>query len=202
MPRNRVQHQKGLSDDAFERLYPDEGACRRAWFAWRWPEGFKCPRCAASEYCEIRDRQLLQCPRCRYQTSLIAGTVLQGTKLPMRVWLRAMQQGIVHERHVTGSDRRAARHPAFRWANTMLANIKNSLLATHRVSPPNIYRATSAPSLGGSTDALSSKQSTSASPSRRRQRRRCPTSSSNWLRLDGKQELYYHVEDHSPGQAR
>src|SRR4051812_37635108 len=37
MPRNRVQHQKGLSDDAFERLYPDEEACRKAWFAWRWP---------------------------------------------------------------------------------------------------------------------------------------------------------------------
>src|ERR1700751_3469645 len=84
MPRNRGQHQKGLSDDAFERLYPDEEACRRSWFAWRWPEGFKCPRCAASEYCEICDRQLLQCRRCRYQTSLIAGTVLQGTKLPMR----------------------------------------------------------------------------------------------------------------------
>src|ERR1700736_3662865 len=90
MPRNRVQHQKGLSDDAFERLYPDEEACRMAWFAWRWPEGFKCPRCATTEYCEIRDRQLLQCRRCRYQTSLIAGTILQGTKLPMRVWFRAM----------------------------------------------------------------------------------------------------------------
>src|SRR3954470_7398267 len=81
MPRNRVQHQKGLSDDAFERLYPDEEACRKAWFAWRWPEGFKCPRCAASQYCEIRGRQLLQCRQCRYQTSLIAGTVLQGTLL-------------------------------------------------------------------------------------------------------------------------
>jgi Transposase zinc-ribbon domain/Transposase IS116/IS110/IS902 family len=90
MPRNRVQHQKGLSDDAFERLYPDEDACRRAWFAWRWPEGFKCPRCAGSTYCEIRGRQLLQCRQCRHQTSLIAGTVLQGTKLPMRVWFRAM----------------------------------------------------------------------------------------------------------------
>ena len=90
MPRNRVQHQKGLSDDAFERLYPDEEACRKAWFAWRWPEGFKCPRCAASEYCEISDRQLLQCRQCRYQASLIAGTILQGTKLPMRVWSRAM----------------------------------------------------------------------------------------------------------------
>ena len=90
MPRNRVQHQKGLSDDAFERLYPDEEACRRAWFAWRWPEGFKCPRCTATKYCEIRERQLLQCGHCRYQTSLIAGTILQGTKLPMRVWFRAM----------------------------------------------------------------------------------------------------------------
>ena len=75
MPRNRVQQQKGLSDDAFERLYPDEEACRRAWFAWRWPKGFKCPRCAGAEYSEIRDRQLLQCRRCRYQVALIAGTV-------------------------------------------------------------------------------------------------------------------------------
>ena len=90
MPRNRVQHQKGLSDDAFEQRYPDEEACRKAWFAWRWPEGFKCPRCAATQYSEISERQLLQCRGCRYQTSLIAGTVLQGTKLPMRVWFRAM----------------------------------------------------------------------------------------------------------------
>ena len=37
MPRNRVQHQKGLSDDGFEQRYPDEEACRKAWFAWRWP---------------------------------------------------------------------------------------------------------------------------------------------------------------------
>ena len=90
MPRNRVQHQKGLSDDAFEQRYPDEEACRKAWYAWRWPEGFKCPRCAATQYSEINERQLLQCRGCRYQTSLIAGTVLQGTKLPMRVWFRAM----------------------------------------------------------------------------------------------------------------
>src|SRR4029077_2372046 len=50
-------------------------------------------------------------------------------------WFRciAEQPAIYQERQITGSDRRAARHPACRWANTMLANIKNSLLATHRV---------------------------------------------------------------------
>ena len=90
MPRNRVQCQKGLSDDAFEQCYPNEAACRKAWFAWRWPEGFECPRCAGTEYSEIRDRHVLQCRQCRYQASLIAGTILQVSKLPMRVWFRAM----------------------------------------------------------------------------------------------------------------
>src|ERR1700749_3895638 len=90
MPRNRVQHQKGLSDDAFEQRYPDEEACRKAWFAWRWPEGFKCPRGAATAYCQIQGGQLLQCRRGPFQASLIAGTILQGTKLPIRVWFRAM----------------------------------------------------------------------------------------------------------------
>jgi hypothetical protein len=30
MPRSRVQHQKSLSDDAFEQRYPDAEACRKA----------------------------------------------------------------------------------------------------------------------------------------------------------------------------
>src|SRR4051812_1148776 len=49
-------------------------------------------------------------------------------------WFRCIadQPGIIHERHITGSDRASARHPAFHWANTLLANIKNSLLAAHR----------------------------------------------------------------------
>jgi hypothetical protein len=50
-------------------------------------------------------------------------------------WFRciAEQPGIVHERHVTGSGRRAARHPAFRWTNTVLVNGQEQPLATHRV---------------------------------------------------------------------
>src|SRR5262249_22697936 len=129
------------------------------------------------------------------ETKRLCARVVAGTTVVSDggQWFRciAEQPGIVHERHVTGSDRRAARHPAFRCANTMLANIKNSLLAAPRVVAPNICRATSAPSPGVSTDALSSKQSTSASPSRQRQRRQCPTASSNWLRLDGKQDYFY-----------
>ena len=40
--------------------------------------------------------------------------------------------GCVHIALPTGSGRRAARHPAFKWANTMLGNIKSAILATYR----------------------------------------------------------------------
>lgn len=31
-----------------------------------------------------------QCSACRHQTSLIAGTMFQGTKLPLRTWMLAL----------------------------------------------------------------------------------------------------------------
>ena len=40
--------------------------------------------------------------------------------------------GCTHEAIVTGSGRRAARHPAFKWVNTMLGNIKASIAGTYR----------------------------------------------------------------------
>ena len=40
--------------------------------------------------------------------------------------------GCEHVALPTGGGRRAASHPAFRWANTMLGNIKSSILATYR----------------------------------------------------------------------
>jgi ISXO2-like transposase domain len=40
--------------------------------------------------------------------------------------------GSMHLPIRTGSGRQAARHPAVKWANTVLGNIKNSLTATYR----------------------------------------------------------------------
>ena len=40
--------------------------------------------------------------------------------------------GCIHGPIPTGSGRRAARHPAFRWVNTTIGNIKSAILATYR----------------------------------------------------------------------
>jgi transposase-like protein len=88
--RNKVQFQKGLSEARFDELYGTEELCRAVVFCWRWPEGFICPGCGGREHCVVKTRALYQCTACRRQTSLIAGSIFAATKLPLRVWFRAM----------------------------------------------------------------------------------------------------------------
>jgi hypothetical protein len=71
----------------------------------------------------------------------------------------------------------------------MLAKIKNSFFAAHRlVGVKHLPRY-----LGAFAWRFNRRfvLKTIASPSRQRQRRQCPTASSNWLRLDGKQVARY-----------
>ena len=90
MARNAVQFQKGLSEPEFERYYGAEEQCRAAIVASRWPDGFECPTCGGKQHSMVSTRGLFQCTACRLQTSPIAGTIFAATKLPLRLWFRAI----------------------------------------------------------------------------------------------------------------
>jgi hypothetical protein len=90
MARNKIQSQKGLSEQAFEQLYGTDEQCRDAVIASRWPRGFECPVCGGKAHAVLKTRDLFQCSTCRRQTSPIAGTIFAATKLGLRVWFRAM----------------------------------------------------------------------------------------------------------------
>lgn len=89
MPKNQVQFQKGMSLSMFLTRYGTEAQCAQALFGWRWRQGFVCPGCGYGGHC-VLGRGLFQCQRCRRQTSLTAGTLLAGTKLPLSKWLLAI----------------------------------------------------------------------------------------------------------------
>jgi ribosomal protein L37AE/L43A len=90
MARNKVQFQKGLSEPEFDRRYGTEERCREAVVASRWPRGFQCPGCESTRHSVVKTRDLFQCSSCRLQTSPIAGTIFESTKLPLTVWFRAI----------------------------------------------------------------------------------------------------------------
>ncbi len=93
MPMNRIQFQAGLSMREFQRQYATEEQCESALFASRWPQGWRCARCACSQSFCTRNgtgRKLWECLICGYQSSSIVGTVFEHTKLPLSVWFLAI----------------------------------------------------------------------------------------------------------------
>ena len=73
----------------FDERFGSEEACQQYLFAGRWPEGFRCPVCRNPK-AWLNKRHLLVCSACGRQVSLIAGTVMQGTRKPLRMWFRAI----------------------------------------------------------------------------------------------------------------
>ena len=90
MAKNQVQFQRGMSLGDFMAGYGTQEQCEQALFKWRWPRGFVCPGCGGTMYCALKSRRLFQCNGCRRQTSVTAGTVLAGSKLPLTTWFLAM----------------------------------------------------------------------------------------------------------------
>lgn len=90
MPKNKVQFQRGMGLREFMDKYGTIEQCEQALFAWRWPRGFVCPECGHTGYCALKGRRLIQCNGCRRQTSVTAGTIFAGSKLPLNVWFLAM----------------------------------------------------------------------------------------------------------------
>jgi transposase-like protein len=86
MSKNMIQFQPGLSLAAFLKQYGTEEPCRAALYEWRWPKGYVCPECGHHSACKLKNRQLYQCNRCHHQSSVIAGTIFQDTKLPLTLW--------------------------------------------------------------------------------------------------------------------
>jgi transposase-like protein len=73
-----------------DQWFRDDAACRKYIRRLRWPDGFVCPHCEAKqEPWEMLDG-LLRCPACHGRTSLMAGTIFQDTRKPLRMWFLAM----------------------------------------------------------------------------------------------------------------
>ena len=104
MPINAIQFQPGLSLARFQSLYGTEQQCESALVAARWPHGWRCAHCACKRYFLTRNgaqRQLWECFVCGYQSSSIVGSVMEHTKLPLRLWFLAMYLMTQHKNAIS-----------------------------------------------------------------------------------------------------
>ncbi len=72
-----------------ERRFATEDACREYLAKPRWGHGFLCPACEGKVGWEDR-RHRWTCQSCQRQTTVTAGTIFEGTHLPLQLWFRAV----------------------------------------------------------------------------------------------------------------
>jgi transposase-like protein len=90
----------GLGD-----AFPDEESCRMYLQTLRWPDGVVCPRCGEGRRLSwVKTRKKFHCHTCRYQFSVMAGTVFHNSHLPLRKWFLAVYLMISREKGVSANE--------------------------------------------------------------------------------------------------
>ena len=74
----------------FEDRFRTEAECRAYLENMRWPDGFRCPQCGNQPGWPTGRSGLWECASCHHQTTVTAGTILEGTRKPLRLWFLAM----------------------------------------------------------------------------------------------------------------
>lgn len=80
----------------FEKNFGTEKQCLDYLYNLRWANGYCCSRCKHNENWEIADYKY-KCKKCGYQTTVISGTLLQDTHIPIYIWFKAVW-------HITSSE--------------------------------------------------------------------------------------------------
>lgn len=79
-----------MTFEEFTTKFATEEQCRDYLYQLRWPEGFVCPKCKQATKAWAVGDTLYTCANCRHQTSVIAGTIFQDTRKPLKVWFTAI----------------------------------------------------------------------------------------------------------------
>ena len=86
----------------FQQRFPDEAACAAYLDAARWPNGFVCPSCGGVKAWALDTKAWThECAACGKQTSVTAGTVMHGSKLPLTVWFWAAYLMATHSNSIS-----------------------------------------------------------------------------------------------------
>src|SRR5206468_11410079 len=69
--------------------FDTEVECRAYMEELRWPDGIRCPRCNGETISRIVKRDQFDCDSCRYQFSVMSGTIFHDSHLPLEKWFLA-----------------------------------------------------------------------------------------------------------------
>ncbi len=123
-----------MSVDPRDPMFHDEEAARAYFEAQRWPDGKPfCPHCGEAENVhrlegEIHRRGLLQCNSCLRQFSVMVGTVMESSHLPLTKWALAFHKMAASKKGISAKQmQRELNLGSYRTAWFMVMRIREAM---------------------------------------------------------------------------
>ncbi|WP_415841634.1 transposase, partial [Paenibacillus macerans] len=118
----------GTELQPFSSRFNSEQACMEALIAMKWPNGFVCPRCTYTRCSRLTSRHipLLECGKCKHQTSPLVGTIFEGTHLPLVKWFQALELFLLPD-GISALRLRQVIRVAYKTAWSMLHKIRHAV---------------------------------------------------------------------------
>ncbi|WII36614.1 IS1595 family transposase [Paenibacillus thiaminolyticus] len=115
------------------RRFPTESACADYLVQWKWPHGFSCPRCKHHTAYMTKTRRLpiYECRACRHQTTPTVGTVMEGSRTPLRKWMAAFWLFSRAEEGINAVRLRSLIQVTYKTAWSMLHKIRATVSHAH-----------------------------------------------------------------------
>jgi len=89
----------------FERIFPDEEACKLYLAERRWPESVVCPRCGHAEVKPHARSFHWVCYACtpgnNYRFSVLVGTIFENSKVDLRQWFRVIHLMLTSKKEIS-----------------------------------------------------------------------------------------------------
>lgn len=124
-------------EEFFPILQTSEQACEDYLFRLKWPHGFVCPTCGYGQAYTINTRRqpLYECVCCKHQTSLTAGTIMEGTRTPLIKWFTAIHYISDSDKGINAVSLRRLIHVTYKTAWNMLHAIRGALAQRKQTLP-------------------------------------------------------------------
>jgi hypothetical protein len=118
----------------FQQRFADEAACAAYLREARWPGGFVCPACGGVRGWALATKAWThECAECHRQTSVTAGTVMHGSKLPLTVWFWAAYLMATHSNGISALQvQKQLGLGSYRTAWMLCAKLRRAMVAPGR----------------------------------------------------------------------
>src|SRR5512134_735173 len=118
----------------FQQVFPEERACAAYLADARWPDGFRCPDCGDDKGWQLSTKAFTrECASCGKQTSVTAGTVMHGSKLPLTVWFWAAYLMATHSNGIAALQlQKQLGLGSYKSAWLLCAKLRRAMVAPHR----------------------------------------------------------------------